>query len=153
MELKDQLSMRFIIYGVVTFFLVSSCQNKKMFSDDKSAIMQVLKKQELAWNKGDIYAFMDGYWKSDSLTFIGRSGINYGWEKTLNNYKKSYPTKDIMGKLSFEIQKIEMINNQMAFIIGKYTLIRKDDQPAGYFTLIWRKIDGQWYIISDHTSG
>lgn len=145
--------MRFLFITVVAICILTSCQNKKMLHKNKIAILEVLKKQELAWNVGDIEAFMKGYWKSDSLTFIGRTGIKYGWENTLNNYKKSYPTADIMGKLTFEIQKLEMISDNKAFIIGKFTLNRKNDQPSGYFTLLWRKIDGQWYIISDHTSG
>ncbi len=153
MALKDNFSMRLLIYSVFLISLMSSCQNKKLFSEDKSAILQVLKKQELAWNKGDIDTFMEGYWKSDSLTFIGRSGIKYGWNETLINYKKSYPNTEVMGKLSFDVKSLEMIKKDRAFIIGKYTLKRKEDQPTGYFTLLWSKIKGQWYIISDHTSG
>lgn len=140
----------------ISFLLIVlwySCSAYKYQADDKSAILQVLKKQELAWNSGNIDVFMEGYWKSDSLTFIGKSGVKSGWETTLNNYKKSYPTPDIMGKLSFDVEKLEMINKNMAFIIGKYTLTREKDQPSGYFTLLWKKIDGKWYIISDHTSG
>lgn len=145
--------MRIYLISVFLIIVVSSCNVLKHQNDDKTAILQVLKKQELSWNNGDIDLFMEGYWKSDSLVFIGKSGAKYGWNTTLNNYKKSYPTPEIMGKLSFEIQKLEMISTDMAFIIGKYTLVRKQDQPSGYFTLLWKKIGGKWYIISDHTSG
>ena len=145
--------MRIFLISVFLIFLWTSCNVLKHQIDDKTAIIQVLKNQELAWNTGDIDLFMEGYWKSDSLVFIGKSGAKYGWETTLNNYKKSYPTPEIMGKLSFEIQKLEKISTDMAFIIGKYTLVRKQDQPSGYFTLLWKKIGGKWYIISDHTSG
>ena len=145
--------MRVLIMCVFSITLWSSCSVNKHQNDDKVAILQVLKKQELAWNSGNIDVFMEGYWKSDSLIFIGKSGVKYGWETTLNNYKKSYPTIEIMGKLSFDIEKIDLISTNTAFIIGKYTLIRKEDKPSGYFTLLWKKIDGKWYIISDHTSG
>ncbi len=145
--------MRVFLICVISLILWSSCSVNKHQNDDKAAILQVLKKQELAWNSGNLDVFMEGYWKSDSLIFIGKSGVKYGWETTLNNYKKSYPTTEIMGKLSFDVEKIEIINKHMAFIVGKYTLIRKEDTPSGYFTLIWKKIGGQWYITSDHTSG
>jgi ketosteroid isomerase-like protein len=145
--------MQVFSISILLVVLWSACSVKRLQQNDITAILQVLKKQELTWNNGDIDLFMEGYWKSDSLVFIGKSGAKYGWETTLNNYKKSYPTPEIMGKLSFEIQKLEMISADMAFIIGKYTLVRKQDQPSGYFTLLWKKIGGQWYIISDHTSG
>ena len=124
-----------------------SCSN----SSDKEAIMKVMYKQEADWNKGEIDAFMQGYWQSDSLMFIGKNGIKYGWKTTLDNYKKSYPDKAAMGKLEFDILKLE-VNNGVAYMLGKWSLIRESDNPNGYFTLYWKKIDENWVITIDHTS-
>jgi ketosteroid isomerase-like protein len=119
-------------------------------SDDRE-ILAVMDLQEQAWNKGEIDVFMLGYWQSDSLMFVGKNGINYGWRTTLNNYKKSYPDKAAMGKLEFDILKLE-VNGNSAYMLGKWSLLRKDDNPNGHFTLYWKKIDGQWLITIDHTS-
>lgn len=116
-------------------------------------IKKVLSAQQKAWNEGNIEVFMQGYWPSDSLTFIGSKGLTYGWKKTLDNYKKSYPDKTTMGKLQFDILKLDILSADAAILIGRYTLIREKDQPTGLFTLVWKKIDGKWVIISDQTCG
>src|SRR5438045_9701022 len=59
------------------------------FAGEEKAIRAVLYAQEQAWNAGNIEAFMQGYWKSDSLRFIG-NGITTGWQATLEPYQKSY---------------------------------------------------------------
>ncbi|MBL4593401.1 MAG: hypothetical protein JKX68_06250 [Flavobacteriales bacterium] len=56
-----------------------------------------------------------------------------------------------MGKLEFEVLKLE-INVDAAYILGKWSLIRESDNPNGYFTLYWKKINGNWLITIDHTS-
>ena len=112
-----------------------------------------MKTQENDWNKGDIDAFMESYWKSPDLSFISTRGPTYGWNQTKTNYKKGYPTNDAMGKLKFDVIKLDPISADAYYMIGKYTLTRKNDMPTGHFTLLWRKIDGRWLITSDHTSG
>lgn len=76
-----------------------------------------------------------------------------GWQKTLDNYKKSYPDKATMGKLSLEIIKLDILSTEAAIMIGRFTLLREKDKPTGLFTLIWKKIDGKWLITSDQTCG
>jgi len=107
--------------------------------------------QEKAWSDGNIEDFMKGYWQSDSLMFVGKNGIKYGWQTTLDNYKKSYPDKIAMGKLEFDVIKLE-VNGKSAFMLGKWSLIREKDNPNGYFDLYWKKINGNWVITIDHTS-
>ncbi|MCB0402595.1 MAG: nuclear transport factor 2 family protein [Flavobacteriales bacterium] len=121
------------------------------YSSEKEAIMHVMHQQETDWNSGNIEAFMQGYWQSDSLMFIGKNGIKYGWQTTLDNYKNSYPDKAAMGTLSFEILQLEQ-NNHTAYMLGKWNLQRESDNPNGYFTLYWKKIEGHWVIVIDHTS-
>ncbi len=120
---------------------------------EKDAIKLVMKAQEDAWNRGDIAAFMNGYLNENDLVFIGSRGLTYGWERTLENYKKGYPDKAAMGKLSFEILELKPLSNEYFYMIGKYELIREKDKPSGYFTLLWQKVNGEWKIIADHTSG
>jgi ketosteroid isomerase-like protein len=121
-------------------------------SNDRHQIKAVMEEQQIAWNAYNLEAFMNGYWKSDSLKFIGRNGITYGWQTTLSNYKKNYPTPEAMGKLTFTIVTLDLVSPDAAFMIGKYHLKRISDEPSGYFTLFWRKINGKWIIVVDHTS-
>jgi len=120
---------------------------------DRKAIMNVMKFQEEAWSKGNIDGFMEGYWKSDSLMFIGSKGITYGWQNTLDNYKAKYDSKEKMGKLTFEVIKLN-VNVSTATMIGKWNLERGGEleDVGGHFTLFWRKEGSKWRIVADHTS-
>ena len=130
------------------FFIANS------FAQNKPAdiIENSLAVQQISWNKGDIDAFMQFYWKSDSLLFLGKSGPTYGWQNTLNNYKKGYPDKATMGSLDFKILKIEKLSKSTYQVVGKWHLSRVKDEVGGYFTLLWKKINRQWVIVQDHTS-
>jgi ketosteroid isomerase-like protein len=121
-------------------------------AQDKQAILNVLSVQQTAWNKGDIDGFMQGYWKSDSLMFIGKSAPAYGWQTTLDHYKKSYPDKAAMGQLTFDILQVNVLDPANAFVLGAWHLKREKDAPGGYFTLWFKKINGEWKVICDHTS-
>lgn len=121
-------------------------------SKDKQAILNVLENQRLNWNKGDLETFMQGYVKSDSLLFVGSSGPTYGWQKTLDNYRKTYQGKAGMGQLTFGIKKVDFLNSDIAFVLGSWHLKREKDEPKGYFTLLFKKLNGEWKIFVDHSS-
>lgn len=121
-------------------------------SGQESVIKQILDKQTEAWNKGDLNAFMQTYWKSDSLVFVGKNGVTYGWQNTLDNYKKGYPDKAAMGQLQFTIIRIESLSNQVYNVIGKWHLTRTIGNLQGHYTLLIKKINGKWLIVQDHSS-
>lgn len=121
-------------------------------SSDEQAIRQVIATQEADWNRADIEAFMQGYWKSDSLMFIGTRGVTFGWQPTLERYKKGYPSAEAMGNLTFTILSVQILSPESAYVIGKWRLTRTEDEIGGHFTLLWKKIDGKWLIVADHTS-
>lgn len=135
--------------------LISSLNNysqNKIPVKDSLSIMKVMSLQQDAWNKGDIDSFMQGYLKSDELVFSGKSGPVYGWENTKKRYCSSYPNTKIMGKLNFTIKKIRSLSSNSAYLIGEYYLKRSGEDSNGHFTLLWKKIDSNWLIVSDHTS-
>ena len=121
-------------------------------SKDEPAIRGILNEQTAAWNQGDIEGFMNGYWKNDSLMFIGKSGITYGWTNTLNNYKKGYPDTAAMGKLSFNIISVKKLSKDYYYVIGKWYLQRSIGDLSGHYTLLFKKEHGRWLIIADHSS-
>lgn len=105
--------------------------------------------QQKAWSKHDLEGFMQGYWKSDSLKFYGSNGVTLGWEKTLSNYKKGYPTAEHSGTLNFKINDISKINEGAYFVMGEYHLTRKVGDANGVFMIIFKKINGEWKIVAD----
>ncbi|MDB5233678.1 MAG: hypothetical protein JWR44_671 [Hymenobacter sp.] len=118
-----------------------------------AAIRQVLTTQTAAWNRGDIPGFMEGYWKSDSLVFIGRKGPTYGWQQTLDNYKKSYPDAAAMGQLDFSGLRITQLAPGAAQVIGHWHLARPAaGDLGGYFLLVLRQVDRKWRVVADHTN-
>lgn len=121
-------------------------------TQDKTEILAVLKQQSEAWNKGDLNAFMKGYWKNDTLMFIGKNGVTYGYNNTLENYKKSYSDTTKMGQLFFDILQIRRLSDAYYFVVGKWTLKRTIGNLSGHYSLVFRKIDGKWYIVADHSS-
>lgn len=121
-------------------------------SNQDAAIRQILEKQTEAWNRGDINAFMETYWKSDSLVFVGKNGVTYGWQNTLDNYKKGYPDTAAMGQLKFTIIRIAPLSAQVYNVIGRWHLTRTIGNLQGHYTLLIKKINGKWLIVQDHSS-
>jgi ketosteroid isomerase-like protein len=121
--------------------------------EDKASILRVMKDQEIAWSNNDLEGFMKGYIKSDSLKFYGKSGLTKGWQQTLDNYKKGYPTKEHSGTLTFETIDISPIENNSYWVMGKYFLSRNAGDANGVFIIIFKNIDGEWKIVADMSCG
>ena len=138
---------RIIFLPALFFSLIGFSQ-----SNDELTIRKVLDSQTEAWNKGDIKGFMQGYWKDDSLMFIGKNGIHWGWQTTLENYKKNYPDTAAMGKLSFDIILVKKLSPEYFYVVGKWMLNRSIGDLSGHYNLLFKKINGQWLIIADHSS-
>ncbi len=136
---------------LILVFVVMSCASNKQISADKAAIKKVLFQSAKDWNKGDMTAYMNAYWKSEKLQFIGRNGITYGWEQTLKNYLKSYPNKEIMGTLTFEVRDLQYRSQKVYTLVGTYHLERKPSNADGIFSLVFEKKNGSWCITSDHS--
>jgi ketosteroid isomerase-like protein len=141
--------MKKIVFTLILFVVSMPMQAQ---TKSEAAIRKVLNEQTAAWNKGDIENFMHGYWENDSLMFIGKSGVTYGWQNTLNNYKKGYPDTAAMGKLEFNIISVQKLSGNYYTVVGKWFLKRSIGDVGGHYTLLFRKIKGQWVIVQDHSS-
>jgi ketosteroid isomerase-like protein len=119
---------------------------------DLKKIEGLLASQAEHWNAGDLEAFVQTYWQSDSLLFGGASGLTYGWQATLDGYKRRYPDRKAMGKLTFQVVDLRKLGEDRAMLTGSWDLERESDNRGGYFLLIWQKFNGKWKIIADHTS-
>lgn len=116
------------------------------------AIKDVLEKQVAAWNRGDVRAFMEGYWKSEQTEFVSASGIFVGWQQVLDRYLHSYPDRAAMGHLTFSGIEVHVLCPDAAYVVGKFRLDRQNDTPEGVFTLTFRKFPEGWRIVNDHTT-
>lgn len=146
--LRTNHFMRLIACTFTLLFSLSlNAQDK-----DKETILKILKNQITHWNQGNIEQFMNGYWNSDSLMFIGKNGVTYGYQNTLNNYKKNYSDTAIMGKLKFDLLEVKRISKDAFFVVGKWHLKRSMGDVGGHYTLLFRKINGSWCIVADHSS-
>jgi ketosteroid isomerase-like protein len=139
---------------IITAFIVMLlfCLPATAQSKDEQIIRTLIEEQRLAWNTGDKEKFMQTYWQSDSLMFIGKSGITYGWQKTLDNYKKGYPDTASMGKLDFDLLEVKRLSVMYFFVVGKWHLTRSIGDVGGHFTLLFKKIRNRWVIVADHSS-
>lgn len=120
---------------------------------DRKTILGILDRQTSDWNSGNIDSFMNGYLESDSLMFVGKNGVTYGYQNTYEGYLKRYPDRATMGTLKFTILNLSFPAKGAAFVVGKWQLTRPElGDIGGHYTLLWRKIKGKWVIVCDHTS-
>ena len=144
--------MNKLTISIFLLISISSYSQKKINElTENNSIRAVLAQQVNDWNNFNIEGFMQGYWKSDSLLFMGAK-ITNGWDSTLARYKSNYPNKEAMGLLRFEILRMQFVSSDACMVTGKYFLQRKADNPTGVFTLLFRKKKGKWVIVYDHTS-
>ena len=149
-------------YTIKTLFLsilLSGCgtSEKPIHIHNQEEVIAIINEkmseQETCWNAGDLECFMQHYWHSDSLLFIGKSGLTYGWQPTLDNYISGYPDKSAMGKLKFTNEVKEFIDTETVQVIGQWELKRDSlKNLGGYYSLLWKIKKGEWVIISDHSS-
>lgn len=142
--------MRFLsIFLLTASLMLTGCNKPLTQKDDKEDILAIMKAQEEAWSNHDLEGFMQGYWKNDSLKFYGSRGLTYGWDQTLANYKKGYPTPNESGTLSFTINDISLAVDGAYWVMGQYHLKRHAGDADGIFMIIFKKIDGEWKIVAD----
>lgn len=117
-------------------------------------VQEVLQQQAACWSKGDLECYMQGYWQSDSLLFVGSRGLTYGWQQTLDNYKRSYPDASAMGQLSFNVKEMRELSPETMLVVGRWHLQRDASKGnlEGHFSVIFRRFKGGWKIIADHSS-
>lgn len=155
MALQNRLlfSMTIIVVGVVSLASAQDGSVDELSNTAAQDIKTILQIQTKAWNEADIPAFMKYYWKSDKLTFSSGGTTRRGWQATMDSYKTRYPTPQKMGHLTFSNLEVQVLRNDVALVLGNWNLKRRQDEDlGGNFSLVLRKIDGNWLIIHDHSS-
>jgi len=119
---------------------------------DRAAILAALQAQETAWNRGDVEAFLEGYWRSPELSFSGSSGITRGFDGVRERYKTKYANRAEMGALDFSELEFRFLGPDAALVLGHWHLKRQAGDIGGVFTLVWQRFPEGWKIVHDHTS-
>ncbi|MGB0716451.1 MAG: YybH family protein [Phycisphaerae bacterium] len=138
-------------FGLVSLLSTGCRTTEKIPATHRQEIRAVIESQEKAWNDGDIEGFMDGYWQSGRLSFNGSGLVVRGWERVLERYKQRYPNRDAMGFLKLDRLEVNELSEDTAYVLGRW-FIRGTTHKGGSFTLVMRRIDGDWKIIHDHSS-
>ena len=140
--------------GLITRILVLICLPLTLVAQTgtEKKILAILDNQTRAWNEGNLDQFMVGYLNSDSLMYIGKSGVTYGYQSTLNAYKKNYAEPEKMGKLSFEVLHIKKLGRKHCLVVGRWLLKRTVGDVGGHYTLTFERRKGNWVIVADHSS-
>ncbi len=144
--------MRNFLFLILPLFLLFiNCEQSTPGEAERAAVIKVLEDQVEAWNRKDIDAYMEGYWKSDDLTFVSGGNINKGWQAVLDSYRERYKP-EMMGILTFDNLNVNFMSPDAAYVSGTWALQREPDDPGGRFTLIFKKLAEGWRIVYDHTS-
>jgi len=141
--------------GVWTTWSQSSESSESVFHVEGMPVevAEVMAHQLKAWNAADLVGFMKGYWESDSLRFVGSSGVTRGHRATLERYIKGYPDAQAMGQLTFVNQEWVSLGEEAGWLLGSWHLDKEGMEDAqGMYTLLWRKLEGHWVIVADHSS-
>lgn len=147
---------KFFIVPIPVILLFVACNTQKAttasYQTAKQEITAMMVQQAEDWSNGDLEGFMGSYIKSDSLKFVGSGGLTYGWQQTLDNYKKGYPTQDHTGTLTFNLLDFDRLAADVFLVIGEYHLKRNVGDADGIFSIVLKKLNGEWKIIADHSS-
>ena len=125
-----------------------------MAQSEDIGLRKLLDSQTAAWNRGDLVAFMQGYWHSPEVTFFSGDTITKGWEPTLERYRNRYQSAEKqMGRLSFSDENIQMLDSNAALVTARWHLQMSDGKRLeGLTTLLCKRLPEGWRIVHDHSS-
>lgn len=123
----------------------------------RAGVRATLDAQVAAWNEGSVRGFMDGYARTDTLTFLSGGTVRRGWEEALYGYVRGYPDREAMGTLTFSDLTTHPLTSDRALVWGRWRLQRAGDAtpadgPGGLFTLLFARTPDGWRVVHDHTS-
>ena len=132
----------------------TTAATERMVDPDRvrAEVHALLDAQVEAWNRGDVEGYMAGYWESAELRFASGGEVTHGWQETLERYRRRYPDRAAMGRLSFADLDVRPLGPRWAAVHGRWLLEREQDAPDGLFTLLVERRPEGWRIVHDHTS-
>ncbi len=116
--------------------------------ETRKALAAVLDRQVQAWNRGDLEGFVSVY--AEDAAFVSPTGLTRGRQAVLDRYRKRYPDKAAMGRLSLEIVETRLADAHAASLVARWTLAYPDKPTAAGLTLlVLHARGGTWLIVQD----
>lgn len=122
---------------------------------DRAAILELLRAQQDAWNRGDLEGFLRGYDPGPDLVFTSGGQSRRGLAETRARYQARYGAdRQTMGRLEFEVLDVRALGPGGAVVLGRWrlTLEPSHETRGGVFSLALLRTDAGWRIVHDHTS-
>ena len=121
-------------------------------TDDHQRIRAVFESGCAAWNRGDIDGYLAAYWNSDKVRWVSEGTVRYGFEAIAAGFKAHFDSSDNMGRLEVTNLDIQLFGENDALVFGAWIQTTPMARHHGVFTVQLKKIDGEWLIVSDHSS-
>jgi uncharacterized protein (TIGR02246 family) len=116
-------------------------------------VSALLTQSAVAWNAGDLDAFVSDYARDSLTTFVSAGRPQYGFDWIRSNYAPAFAAGAQRDSLRFENITARSLGRAHALATARFVLFRGDSVTAsGPFTLVLTRTDGRWLIIHDHTS-
>ena len=142
-------------------FSISACSGARSVShtlnaDDvakaEKAIRHVLSEGRDAWNRGDITAYMKSHWRDERTVHVFNDHMTIGFSAIEERYRARYPDPKNMGMISGPELDVQILEPSVAIAFGRWSFEHGQVQMNGVVTLVFRKIDGAWLIVHDHST-
>ena len=142
---------------VVAIGLVAACYARAPSSERNpaeatAAAVAFLGASSEAWNRADLEAFVDDYARDSTTTFVTGGRVQYGWDWIHDNYTRWWDLGSERDSLRFEDVAARSLGSDHLLTTARFVLFRGDSVTAsGPFTLVMKRIEGEWKIIHDQT--
>jgi len=121
-------------------------------TDDHQRIRALFESACAAWNRGDIDGYLTDYWHSDKVRWVSEGTVRYGFEAIAAAFKARFDSPVNMGRLEVADLQIQLLGESDALVFGAWTQTTPMARRHGVFTVHMKKIDGEWLVVSDHSS-
>lgn len=134
--------------------LALACAHARSFGAvDHAAIVELLRAQQDAWNRGDLEAFLRAYDPGPELVFTSGGRVRRGYAETRARYQSRYQSEAAaMGHLDFEVLDLRALGSDGAIVLGRWRLRDTPQAGEGVFSLAFLRTPAGWRIVHDHTS-
>ncbi len=121
--------------------------------DPTQTVQAILEASADAWNRGDLEGFVSDYADDSTTTFVSGGRVRYGFDWIRGNYAPRFQPGALRDSLRFENVDARALGREYLLATARFVLFRADSVTAsGPFTLVLRRIGGQWKIVHDHTA-
>jgi uncharacterized protein (TIGR02246 family) len=121
-------------------------------TEDHQRIRALFESACAAWNRGDMDGYLADYWQSDNVRWVSEGTVRYGFEAIAAAVKARFDSPDNMGRLEVANLEIQLLGESDALVFGGWIQTTRTARRHGVFTVHVKKMDGEWLIVSDHSS-